>query len=41
VNHFNNAHKELKKIDKDIVRIADSNPSVEPMLLERPQQDEI
>jgi DNA recombination protein RmuC len=41
VNHFNNAHKELKKIDKDIVKIADTNPSVEPMLLERPQQDEI
>jgi DNA recombination protein RmuC len=41
VSHFNNAHKELKKIDKDIVKIADTNPSVEPMLLERPQQDEI
>ena len=37
VNHFNNAHKELKKIDKDVVKIADSAPSVEPMLLERPQ----
>jgi DNA recombination protein RmuC len=41
VNHYNNAHKELKKIDKDVVKIADSAPSVEPMLLERPQQDEI
>ncbi len=39
VNHFNNAHKELKKIDKDVVKIADANPSVEPLLLERPQQD--
>ena len=37
VNHFNNAHKELKKIDKDVVKIADSAPSVEPILLERPQ----
>ncbi|HSX27802.1 MAG TPA: DNA recombination protein RmuC, partial [Patescibacteria group bacterium] len=36
VNHYNSAHKELKKIDKDIVKIADTNPSVEPMLLDRP-----
>jgi len=41
VNHFNSAHKELKKIDKDIIKIADSAPSVEPMLLDRPQQDEM
>lgn len=40
VNHFNNAHKELKKIDKDIVKIADANPSVEPMLIDKPQRDE-
>jgi len=41
VNHFNNAHKELKKIDKDVVKIADSAPSVEPLILDRPQQDEL
>jgi len=40
VNHYNNAHKELKKIDKDIVKIADRNPSVEPLLLERPNTEE-
>lgn len=40
VNHFNNAHKELKKVDKDIVRIAEESPSVEPLLLEKPQLDE-
>lgn len=40
VNHYNNAHKELKKIDKDIIKIADSNPSVEPLLLERPNVEE-
>lgn len=40
VNHYNAAHKELKKIDKDIVKIADNDPSVEPLLLDRPQQDE-
>ncbi len=41
VNHFNNAHKELKKIDKDVIKIADSAPSVEAILLDRPQQDEL
>lgn len=40
VNHFNNAHKELKKIDKDIVKIAETVPSVEPMLVDKPQRDE-
>jgi DNA recombination protein RmuC len=40
VNHYNNAHKELKKIDKDIVKIADTNPSVEPLLIDRPADDE-
>ncbi len=40
VNHYNNAHKELKKIDKDIIKIADTNPSVEPLLLDRPTDDE-
>jgi DNA recombination protein RmuC len=36
VNHFNNAHKELKKVDKDVVKIAQTTPSVEPMLVDRP-----
>ena len=40
VNHFNTAHKELKKIDKDIVKIANTAPSVEPLLLDRPQTDD-
>ena len=40
VGHYNNAHKELKKIDKDVVKIADSAPSVEPLILERPSTDE-
>lgn len=40
VNHFNTAHKELGKIDKDIVRIADVSPGVEPLLIEKPLQDE-
>lgn len=40
VNHYNAAHKELGKIDKDIVKIAHTDPSVEPQLLDRPQKDE-
>lgn len=40
VNHFNNAHKELKKVDKDVVRIAQTTPAVEPLLLDKPQFDE-
>lgn len=40
VNHFNTAHKELGKVDKDIVRIADVSPGVEPLLIDKPLQDE-
>ncbi|HCM51896.1 TPA: DNA recombination protein RmuC [Candidatus Saccharibacteria bacterium] len=40
VNHFNTTYKELGKIDKDIVKIADTSPSVEPQLLDRPSLDE-
>lgn len=40
VNHYNAAHKELRKIDKDVVKIADSTPSVEPLILDKPHQDD-
>jgi DNA recombination protein RmuC len=40
VNHFNNAHKELKKVDKDVVKIAKVAPSVEPVLLDKPVLDD-
>jgi DNA recombination protein RmuC len=40
VSHFNAAHKSLAHIDKDVVKIADTSPSVEPLLLDRPQTDE-
>jgi hypothetical protein len=37
VNQYNDAYKELKKVDKDIVRIAGkSDESIEPELLEKP-----
>ncbi|MEX2006916.1 MAG: DNA recombination protein RmuC [Candidatus Saccharimonadales bacterium] len=40
VGHFNTTYKELGKIDKDIVKIADTTPTVEPVLIERPVLDD-
>lgn len=40
VNHFNATYKELGKIDKDIVKIADTKPTVEPQLLDRPNLED-
>jgi DNA recombination protein RmuC len=41
VNHYNAAHKELGKVDKDVVKIAHTSASVDPVLLDRPQRDEV
>jgi DNA recombination protein RmuC len=40
VNHFNTAHKELKKVDKDVVKIAGNTPAIEPLLVDKPQLDD-
>lgn len=40
VNHYNTAHKELGKIDKDVMRIAGTSPSIEPLLVDKPSTDE-
>lgn len=40
VNHYNAAHKELGKVDKDVIKIAGNDPSVEALLIDRPQRDE-
>ncbi len=40
VNHFNSAHKSLGRMDRDVVKIADSTPAVEPLLLDKPTVDE-
>lgn len=40
VGHFNTTYKELGKIDKDIVKIANTEPGVEPILLEKPHLDD-
>ncbi|HPD99174.1 MAG TPA: DNA recombination protein RmuC [Candidatus Saccharibacteria bacterium] len=39
VNHFNTAHKELKKMDKDVIKIAHTDASVEPLVIEKPKED--
>ncbi|MCD8561644.1 DNA recombination protein RmuC [Candidatus Saccharibacteria bacterium] len=39
VNHYNNAHKELGKVDTDVTKIAGTNKSVEPLLVDKPQED--
>lgn len=40
VGHYNNASKELGKIDKDIVKIGGGDHVLEPELLSRPAQDD-
>lgn len=40
VNHFNAAHKSLARMDKDVVKIADTTASVEPMAIDRPSNDD-
>lgn len=39
VGHFNTTYKELGKIDRDIVKIANTESSVEPFLLDKPSED--
>lgn len=40
VNHYNAAHTELGKVDKDIVKIAERDPAVRPLLVDRPQKEQ-
>lgn len=41
VGHFNSAHKELAKVDKDVLKITgEGKARVEPLLLERPQAED-
>ncbi len=39
VNHFNNAYREFKKIDKDVMRITESESKVEAMLIDKPKSE--
>lgn len=40
VGHYNNASKELGRIDKDVVKIAGSKSVIEPLMLEKPSAEE-
>lgn len=40
VNHFNSAHKELKKMDKDVVKIASTDEKVDLVLIDKPSSDQ-
>jgi len=41
VGHYNNAHKELGKVDKDVIKIAATTAGVDPVLIDKPQQDSL
>lgn len=40
VGHFNKAHHELKKVDKDVVKIAGSQSNIDPILIDKPSVDD-
>ena len=40
VSHYNATYKELGKIDKDVVKIADTSSVIEPIALDKPNLDE-
>jgi len=40
VNHYNNAYKEFKKIDKDVVKIAGGESKIEVLAIEKPKGEE-
>ncbi|NCO10596.1 DNA recombination protein RmuC [Candidatus Saccharibacteria bacterium] len=40
VSHYNNAHKELAKVDTDVTKIAKTDKSIEPLLIDKPQQEQ-
>ncbi len=39
VNHYNNAYKEFKKLDKDVSRITGREDEIEPEKIDRPQSE--
>ncbi|MCU0680151.1 MAG: DNA recombination protein RmuC [Planctomycetes bacterium] len=39
VNHYNNAYKEFKKVDKNISKIIDRESEMEPLQIEGPKQE--
>lgn len=40
INHYNNSGKELKKVDKDVLRITGESPDIQVAALDRPEDQE-
>ncbi len=40
VNHYNTSYKELKKIDKDVLKITGEASGIDPLVLDKPQQED-
>lgn len=40
VNHYNAAHKELGKVDKDVIKIAGGEATIDALQLDRPRTDD-
>jgi DNA recombination protein RmuC len=40
VNHYNTSRKELKKIDKDVLRITGEGAEIEVIAIDKPNKDE-
>lgn len=40
VNHYVSSGKELKKVDKDVLRISGASAGIEPLVIEGPQHDD-
>jgi DNA recombination protein RmuC len=40
VNHYNVAYKELKKVDKDVLKISGETANIEPVMLDKPVMEE-
>jgi DNA recombination protein RmuC len=39
VGHYNSGYKELALIDKDVLKITDTSPGIEPDLIDKPSQE--
>lgn len=40
VGHYNTAYKEFKKVDKDVVKIAQTEQAIEPLAVDKPTADD-
>ncbi|TXG76419.1 DNA recombination protein RmuC [Patescibacteria group bacterium] len=40
VNHYNSAYKEFRKVDTDVAKIAQTTPTVDPRLVDKPRIDD-